>query len=128
MLSEIQRSNLVPTISNTINNNEINYKDVVKDVGIDKYHVDFKYYTKSESSQPITTKSMQEMYQNLENKAKETYIRINKAENFANDYREASRDDTKSAKELRDMYNNHILDMSSPLTTLLSIENKEKID
>ncbi|MFA5461534.1 MAG: hypothetical protein WC274_05600 [Sulfurimonas sp.] len=90
----------------------------------DVYKVNFQYYTKPENSQPITNKSMQELYQGLEDRAKETYLRINKAQDYAQNLTTALKSNTTGKTELRNMYNEHIAEMNSPLVSLLNTQSQ----
>ena len=120
MITSILNNNLISNIDakkDTLTS-KVDFDDVMNDTIKDIYKVNFKYYTKPENSQPITTKSMQKMYQGLEDRAKETYLRINKAEKYADNYRTASNDKNVDASELRDMYMQHVIEMNSPLVPL----------
>lgn len=81
----------------------------------DTFKVDFHYYEKQENSQPITTKSMQSLYQGLEDRAKETYIRLRKAEEYAVNYVAASKNEDVTSGDLRELYDKHIHEMNAPL-------------
>ena len=120
MITSVLNNNLISNIADKKDTltTKVDFADVMNDTIKDIYKVNFKYYTKPENSQPITTKSMQKMYQGLEDRAKETYIRIHKAEKYADNYRTASNDKNVDASELRDMYMQHVVEMNSPLVPL----------
>jgi len=88
-------------------------KSVSKNTNEDIYKVNFKYYHKSKNSQPITTKSMQEMYQALEERAKNSFLRIEKAQQYSKSYALASQDEDTTKNTLYKMYLEHIYEMKN---------------
>jgi len=93
-----------------VNNNTVTISPTMQNDTIkqNEFEVVFKYYKKPENSQPITTKSMQSLYQGLEDRAKATYLRIQQAQEYAQNYKNAIKDKNINADKLREIYNAYI--------------------